>query len=253
LSRRRNSVVVRQGGDAVEHPLQRELEPGVEVRSGEVTGQRDRVRELLGGQPADHAAALAGRPELLASVGRPMPGVTVTLRRTDGTPASSSEVGEVCVEGPGVMTGYWSRPADPGQTVLPDGRLRTGDLGRFDDDGYLYLVGRLKDMIIVDGYNHYAGPIEDALTEHPAVREAAVVGAPDERTGEAVHAFITVRPPGITPDALRSWASDRLPADAVPVTITVLDDLPLTPLGKPDKTALRTRAAGTPRPLMTEI
>ncbi|WP_433179424.1 AMP-binding protein [Actinoallomurus sp. CA-150999] len=199
-------------------------------------------------QPADHAAALAGRPELLASVGRPMPGVTVTLRRTDGTPAPPGEVGEVCVEGPGVMTGYWNRPDDPGQTVLTDGRLRTGDLGRFDDDGYLYLVGRLKDMIIVDGYNHYAGPIEDALTEHPAVREAAVVGVPDERTGEAIHAFVTVRPPGITPNALRSWASDHLPTDAVPVTITVLDELPLTPLGKPNKTALHpraTRSAGT--------
>ncbi|MEV5707298.1 AMP-binding protein [Actinoallomurus sp. NPDC052274] len=170
-------------------------------------------------QPADHAAALAGRPELLASVGHPMPGVTVTLRRTDGTTASPGEIGEVCVQGPGVLTEYWNRPDDLGRTVLPDGRLRTGDLGRFDEDGYLYLVGRLKDMLIVDGYNHYAGPIEDVLTEHPAVREAAVVGVPDECTGEAVHAFVTIRPPGITPDALRSWAADRLTADAVPVTI----------------------------------
>ncbi|GAA4630483.1 fatty-acid--CoA ligase FadD8 [Actinoallomurus vinaceus] len=202
-------------------------------------------------QPADHAAALTGRPELLASVGRPMPGVTVTLRRTDGTTPPPGEVGEVCVQGPGVMTEYWNRPDDLRQTVLPDGRLRTGDLGRFDD-GYLYLVGRLKDMIIVDGYNHYAGTIEDVLTEHPAVREAAVIGVPDERTGEAIHAFVTVRPPGITPDTLRAWASDHLPTDAVPITITVLDDLPLTPLGKPDKKALRARAASTTRSAMTE-
>ncbi|GAA4618812.1 hypothetical protein GCM10023195_84810 [Actinoallomurus liliacearum] len=83
-------------------------------------------------QPAYHAAALAGRPEVLASVGRPMPGVTVTLRRTDGTTAPPGEIGEVCVQGPGVLTEYWNRPDDAGRTVLPDGRLRTGDLGRFD-------------------------------------------------------------------------------------------------------------------------
>ncbi|MFD9894104.1 AMP-binding protein [Amycolatopsis sp. NPDC059027] len=185
---------------------------------------------------ADHAAAMADRPELLASVGKPLPGVSVELRAADGTTVPVGEVGEVCVRGGSVMPGYWKRP-ELTATTLRDGWLHTGDLGRFDADGYLYLVGRLKDMIIVNGYNHYAGPIEDALTGHPAVREAAVVGAPDDRTGEAIHAFVVAK--GVDCGQLREWATDRLAADAVPATFTVLDALPTTPLGKPDKQALR--------------
>ncbi|MBP2325991.1 fatty-acyl-CoA synthase [Kibdelosporangium banguiense] len=177
---------------------------------------------------ADHAAGLTDRPELLSSVGRPLPGVTVTIKREDGTVAPTGEVGEVCVQSPSAMAGYWNG------TAL--GEVHTGDLGRVDADGYLYLVGRLKDMIIVDGHNHYAGPIEDVLTRHPAVREAAVVGIPDERTGEAVHAFVVLR---------SSCSIDELHASAgaVSMTISVVTELPMTPLGKPDKNALRHRAS----------
>jgi fatty-acyl-CoA synthase len=181
---------------------------------------------------ADHAAAMGDRPELLGSVGKPLPGITVELRREDGSPVSTGGVGEVCVRGASVMAGYWRRP-ELTATTLRDGWLHTGDLGRFDADGYLYLVGRLKDMIIVDGYNHYAGPIEDALTSHPGVRDAAVVGAPDERTGEAIHAFVVVS--DVSEDELRAAVDEPL------ATITFLDALPLTPLGKPDKNALRDR------------
>jgi fatty-acyl-CoA synthase len=190
---------------------------------------------------ADHATAATTRLELLGSVGRPLPGVDVELRAADGLPVPTGEVGEVCVRGGSVMTGYWRRP-DLTATVLRDGWLHTGDLGRFDADGYLYLVGRLKDMIIVDGYNHYAGPIEDVLTSHPAVREAAVVGAPDDRTGEAIHAFVVAS--GVGADELRTWAAQRLPVP--PTSITFLDALPLTALGKPDKNDLRARLAELP-------
>jgi len=184
------------------------------------------------------AAGHAARPELLASVGKPLPGVDVELRASDGAAVPTGEVGEVCVRGGSVMSGYWRRP-DLTATVLRDGWLHTGDLGRFDADGYLFLVGRLKDMIIVDGYNHYAGPIEDMLTDHPAVREAAVVGAPDDRTGEAIHAFVVAD--GTSAEELRNWAAQRLPVP--PATITFVGALPLTPLGKPDKNELRARAA----------
>jgi fatty-acyl-CoA synthase len=111
-----------------------------------------------------------------------------------------------------------------------------------DANGYLYPVGRLTDMIIIigDGRDHYAGPIEDVLTSHPAVREAAVVGAPDGRTGEAVHAVAD----GVRAEELRTWAARRLPVP--PATITFVDALPMTPLGKPDKNQLRARLATSP-------
>ncbi|MGD3110763.1 AMP-binding protein, partial [Streptomyces sp. YGL11-2] len=129
------------------------------------------------------------RDELLTSVGRPLPGVRVDIRSADGRPLPAGRIGEVCVRSPSVMTGYWRRPEETVE-VLRDGWLRTGDLGRLDEDGYLHLVGRAKDMIIVDGHNCYAAPVEHVLTGHPGVRQAAVVGAPSERTGEAVHAFV---------------------------------------------------------------
>lgn len=181
---------------------------------------------------ADHVAAMGDRPELLGSIGRPLPGIDVELRAEDGNAVPTGDVGEVCVRGASVMTGYWRRP-ELTAAVLRDGWLHTGDLGRCDADGYLYLVGRLKDMIIVEGYNYYAGPIEDALTSHPGVSEAAVVGAPDERTGEAVHAFVVAR--DVSGDELRASV------DAPIATVTLLDALPLTALGKLDKNALRER------------
>ncbi|WP_335338428.1 AMP-binding enzyme [Kibdelosporangium phytohabitans] len=137
------------------------------------------------------------------------------------------------------MPGYWSRP-ELTATALRDGWLHTGDLGRFDDHGYPYLAGRIKDIIIANGCNHYAGPIEDALTSHPAVGEAAVVAVPDDHTGGAAHVFVVA--PGIEANELLDWASGRL---GVPVTITVIDTMPTTALGKPGKKELARR---TPRP-----
>jgi fatty-acyl-CoA synthase len=115
---------------------------------------------------ADHVRGLTDRPELLASAGRVLPGVEVTIRDAAGTVLPVGEIGEVWVRSDSVMPGYWRRPAETA-AVLRDGWLRTGDLGRFDDDGYLYLVGRAREMIIVGGWNCYAAPIEAALTEHP--------------------------------------------------------------------------------------
>lgn len=186
---------------------------------------------------ADHLAAVHGRPELLSSAGRPLPGVRIALRDADGTDVPAGEVGEVCVRSDSTMPGYWHRPAETA-AVLRDGWLRTGDLGRLDADGYLYLVGRVRDMIIVGGWNCYATPIEAALTEHPAVRAAAVVGVPDEHTGEAIVAYVVADGSDADPDELRALVTARLGAVNAPSRIEYLEVLPLTPLGKPDKRAL---------------
>ncbi|HEY3504058.1 MAG TPA: AMP-binding protein [Actinocatenispora sp.] len=183
---------------------------------------------------ADHA-----RPELLSSVGRALPGVELSVRDEAGRPVPTGAVGEVCVRSGSVMPGYWRRP-DETAAVLRGGWLHTGDLGRLDPDGYLYLVGRARDIIIVGGWNCYAVPIEAALTEHPHVRAAAVVGVPDETTGEAITAYVVADAP-VDPADLRALVTDRLGAVNAPTSVEYLDALPLTPLGKPDKNALRAR------------
>ena len=189
--------------------------------------------------PADIAA---GR---LTSVGRPHPGVEVTVRDEDGREVAPGRTGEVHVRSPHQMSGYWD---DPEQTrdVLRDGLLRTRDLGHLDEDGYLYLDGRARDVVIVNAIVVYAGSVERVLAGHPDVAEAYVAGAPDERTGEAVHAFV-VPAGGRSPDraALAERVRAELGDNSVPRTITVVPDGPATPGGKPDKQALL--AAHRPR------
>lgn len=163
------------------------------------------------------------------TVGRPLPAVQVAERD-----------GEIYVRSPHLMTGYWN---DPEQTreVLHDGWLRTRDLGYLDDEGYLRLTGRARDVIMVNAEVCYAGAIERVLAEHPQVAQAYVVGAPDPETGEAVHAFV-VPAGGSAPDgeALRALVRERLSANSVPATVKVIAEVPLGPGGKPDKNALRT-------------
>ncbi|KOU19037.1 hypothetical protein ADK52_29450 [Streptomyces sp. WM6372] len=196
---------------------------------------------------ADHDAGVTDRPHLLASVGRPAPGVDVQVRDQDGAESERGRTGEVWVRSAMVMAGYWNQP-DLTAEVMRGGWLRTGDLGHFDDDGYLYLDDRAKDVVIVDGVNIYCGPVEAALTRHPAVAEAAVVGRACERTGEEVCAFL-VSAPGHPPTRAAAAEACRLVAEVLapahrPTTVFWEEALPLTDRGKPDKRLLRERAAG---------
>lgn len=173
-----------------------------------------------------------------ASVGRPHPSVEISVRDEEGRPVAAGHTGEIYVRSPFLMAGYWNQPEET-REVLRDGWLRTRDLGHLDDDGLLYLAGRTRDVIMVNAIVVYAGPIEKALASHPDVAEAYVTGAPDERTGEAVHAFV-VPAPGRTPDpaALAELVRAELGADSVPQTITTVSSVPAAPSGKPDKRAL---------------
>ena len=143
------------------------------------------------------------------SIGPPLPGVEVRLVDADGTDVTVGDPGEIWVRGNNVFAGYWDDP-EATERVLRDGWLRTGDVAVSDDDGYLSLVDRLKDLIIVSGFNVYPAEVEDIVATHPDVAEVAVIGVPSARTGEAVAAFVVPRPGGAAPN-LASTARPRVP------------------------------------------
>ncbi|MFQ5691727.1 MAG: class I adenylate-forming enzyme family protein [Nitrospinota bacterium] len=183
--------------------------------------------------PAEEALAKAG------SVGRPIAGVEIRLVKEDGEEARRGEVGEVQVRGPGVMRGYWNLPRET-REALTGGLFRTGDLGRVDEDGCVYLVDRLKDVIIRGGENVYPREVEEALTAHPAVAEACVVGRPDPELGEVPRALIVRSGDSkVTADELRAHCSGRLAPFKVPSEFVFVDSLPKTVTGKLRRSDLR--------------
>jgi acyl-CoA synthetase (AMP-forming)/AMP-acid ligase II len=174
------------------------------------------------------------------STGRPVPGVSVQVVDDDGKELPPGERGEILVGGYGVMRGYWDDPDKTAEAIDADGRLRTGDIGAFDEHGNLTIVDRKKEMFIVGGFNAYPAEIEALLLRHPDLAQAAVVGVPDEALGEAGWAFV-VPAPGATvePDAIISWARVNMSNYKVPRRVLVLDALPVNVNGKVDKQALR--------------
>ncbi|MDP3173306.1 MAG: AMP-binding protein [Phenylobacterium sp.] len=181
------------------------------------------------------------RPERLESCGLPIPTNQVRLIRPDGQEAQQGEPGEICVRGPIVMEGYWKRPEET-EKAFAGGWLHTGDVARRDADGYLYIVDRTKDMIISGGFNVFPREVEDVLADHPAVAMAAVVGAPDEKWGETVKAFVTLKAGASVSEAeLIAFVRERKGVVYAPKMVEMVDALPLTALGKLDKKALRDR------------
>jgi len=186
----------------------------------------------------------------VGSVGRPAPGVEVRIEQPDGTAAAPGEEGEICVRGPVLMTGYWNAEQETAQ-VMRGGWLHTGDVGRLDADGYLYIVDRIKDLIIRGGYNVYPRDVEDVLMRHPDVVAAAVVGRPDEKYGEEVVAFVQLREGAMTgPADLIKFSRRHLSAVKYPREVRLVDGIPLTSVMKTDRKLLRAmlasdRAEGT--------
>jgi len=175
------------------------------------------------------------------SVGLPVPGCEVEIRDEHGRALPAGEVGEICMRSPGLMTGYWHSPETTAQAIR-DGWLHTGDVGRRDADGYLYIVDRIKDLIIRGGFNVYPRDIEDALAEHPDVAMAGVVGAPSASHGEEVVAFVSLRAgAALEPEQLIDWSRTRIGGYKYPRRVHVVDAIPLTPVGKIDRKALRAR------------
>ncbi|GAA4024646.1 class I adenylate-forming enzyme family protein [Streptomyces plumbiresistens] len=183
-------------------------------------------------------------PRRAGTVGLPFPGQEIRILDTDGTERAPGTDGEVVVRGPNVMRGYLGRP-DETARVIVDGWLHTGDVGHLDPEGYLTLVGRSKDMIIRGGENIYPKEIEDVLTGDPSVLEAAVIGVPDEKWGEAVVAYVQPRP-GFTvdPSALKDLCARSLTGYKRPTAFFVVEAIAKNAVGKIDKASLRARHAG---------
>ncbi|GHE46254.1 acyl-CoA synthetase [Camelimonas fluminis] len=187
---------------------------------------------------ADHDPA---RPELFASCGFPLSNCDVALLNEDGEPVAPGEAGEICVRAPQVMGRYWKRPEQT-EEVFRHGWLHTGDVARADERGYLYIVDRMKDMIVTGGFNVYPREVEDALTSHPAVAMAAVIGVPDAKWGEAVKALVVRKAGGdVTDEELIALVKQKKGSTQAPKSVEFIDELPVTPVGKVDKKVLRAR------------
>lgn len=198
------------------------------------------MTETTGGasllEPEDHAPGRARR----VSAGRPLPGCEIRIVDPDTRrPAPVGAMGEIVLRADFVMAGYWNRP-DATAEMMRDGWCATGDAGRIDEDGYLYVLDRIKDMIISGGENIYPAEIENLLAAHPAVLEAAVIGQPDQKWGETVKAIIVRRPGAtLTEDDVIAFLEPKLARFKLPKTVTFVEALPRNPSGKILKTVLR--------------
>ena len=232
------SSLVRVASGAAPLPQQvaddfRKRLPHVEIAEGYGLTE---TAAIIATSPAGQARA--------GSVGKPAPGVELRIERRDGSQAGPGEDGEICVRGPMLMTAYWNAPAETAHTMR-GGWLHTGDIGRLDGDGYLYIVDRIKDLIIRGGYNVYPRDVEDVLVGHPDAVAAAVVGRPDSKYGEEIVAFVQLRQGAtVTPAELIDYARQHLSAVKYPREVRVVDAIPLTSVLKTDRKRLRALLAG---------
>jgi acyl-CoA synthetase (AMP-forming)/AMP-acid ligase II len=225
--------------------LDRALAAWPEAEFFQAYGLTETAGALCINLPANHRAAARALGRL-HSVGRAGLGAEIIVAGEDGRELPRGEVGEILARGPMVTQGYWRQP-EATAAALRDGWLRTGDGGRMDADGYLFIVDRLKDMIISGGENVYSAEVEAALRSHPAVSQAAVIGIPDVRWGEAVHAVVVLQPGAMEQasdlaETLRGWCKTRLAGYKCPRSIAFADALPLSAAGKVLKNALREAA-----------
>jgi long-chain acyl-CoA synthetase len=177
--------------------------------------------------------------EFTGTIGYPLPSTDVIVRSNEGSVLPHGERGELCVKGPQVMAGYWQRPDETAKVMTSDGYFRTGDVAVMLPDGQVKIVDRMKDMILVSGFNVYPNEVEDVLVQHPGVLEAAVIGLPDDQSGETVAAYVVCKDPSLTPAALRDFCRENLTAYKVPRRIEFREALPKTNVGKVLRRALK--------------
>jgi long-chain acyl-CoA synthetase len=170
--------------------------------------------------------------EFNGSIGIPVPSTYISIRDDDGNEVPFGEPGEICAKGPQVMAGYWNRADETAKVMTADGYFRTGDIGVMSPDGYTKIVDRKKDMILVSGFNVYPNEIEEVIASHPGVLECAVIGVADDKSGEAVKAFVVKKDPNVTAEDIIKFCREELTGYKVPKQIEFRTDLPKTNVGK---------------------
>ena len=178
-------------------------------------------------------------PAYNGSIGLPIPSTDVSIQDDNGVQLGYGEIGELCVKGPQVMKGYWNRPEETAKVLTPDGWLHTGDIARIDETGYVYIVDRKKDKILVSGFNVYPNEVEDVVASHPGVLEVAAIGVPDDKSGEAVKIFVVRKDPKLTEADLRAHCKENLTGYKQPRYIEFRDSLPKSNVGKIIRRELR--------------
>jgi len=172
------------------------------------------------------------------SIGLPLPSTEIAIRDEEGRDLGVGEVGELCVRGPQVMKGYWNQPAETAKVIMADGFLRTGDLASIDNVGFVHIVDRKKDMIIVSGFKVFPTELEDVLAMCPGVREAAAFGVPDATSGQAVRVAVVKKDPSLTAEDVIRHCREHLTAYKIPRFVEFRDELPKSPIGKVLRRAL---------------
>lgn len=178
-------------------------------------------------------------PAFNHSIGLPISSTEVVVRDDDGNDLPTGQPGELCVRGPQVMKGYWNKPDETARAIMADGFFKTGDVAVMDEKGFLRIVDRKKDMILISGFNVYPNEVEDVVVSHPGVIEAAAIGVPDEHSGEAVKVFVVRKDPNLTKEALIAHCRENLTGYKVPHLIEFREELPKTNVGKILRRALR--------------
>ncbi|HRD64687.1 MAG TPA: long-chain-fatty-acid--CoA ligase [Candidatus Competibacter sp.] len=178
-------------------------------------------------------------PEYNGSIGLPLSSTELSVRDDEDRELSIGEAGEICIRGPQVMRGYWNRPEETAKVITRDGYLRTGDVGFVDEQGYVRIVDRKKDMILVSGFNVYPNEIEDVVVLHPGVLEVAAIGVPDDKSGEAVKIVVVRKDPALSAEALIEHCRQHLTGYKMPRHIEFRNELPKTNVGKILRRALR--------------
>jgi long-chain acyl-CoA synthetase len=181
--------------------------------------------------------------EHTGTIGLPLPSTIITIRDDDGNELPVGQVGEICIAGPQVMKGYWNRPEETAKVMTRDGAFRTGDIGVMDERGFIKIVDRKKDMILVSGFNVYPNEIEDVVASCPGVLECAVIGVPDEKSGEVPKVFVVKKDPALTEQQVLEHCRKNLTAYKVPRYVEFRTELPKTPVGKILRRALRDEPA----------
>lgn len=225
-------------------PLNTEIARRWQARTGSV------VREGYGLTETSPVvvASTAFTPYKEGFIGRAVIDTEMRTVDDDGNETPRGEPGELLIRGPQVMQGYWQRPEATAESITDDGWLKTGDVGVIDEEGFLKLVDRKKDMILVSGFNVYPNEIEDVVMGHPGIRECVAVGVPDEKKGESIKLFVSLTDPGLDKDAIIAHCREHLTGYKVPSSVEIRDDLPKSTVGKLLRRVLRDEARAAAGP-----